>query len=303
MTFGMLVASAALSAAPAGGAADSPSGGTAGVPTSGATSPTGTSGPAVPTGPTGPTGEPPVPKTEIHYRPVGCIATGPTRARSDGPARRVVAIGFDDGPARDTDAFVRMLERAHTQATFFVIGEQVVPAYRAVLLRELRDGDTLGDHSFTHPFLTRTGDVRGQLSRTLGRIRGLTGYTPCVFRPPYGDYNHGVVATARALGLATVLWDVDPSDYRLPGTTAIEQRILSAVRPGSIILSHDGGGPRGETLAAYPHIIAGIRAKGYRIETIPQLLGYRPVYNACAQHCDGLGLTRAQLPAGAVVRG
>ena len=94
-------------------------------------------------------------------------------------------------------------------------------------------------------------------------IRSLSGYTPCVFRPPYGAYNASVVRTARSLGLATVMWNVDPRDWALPGTATIERQVLAQVQPGSIIISHDGGGPRGETLAAYPRIIASLRAQGY----------------------------------------
>ena len=151
------------------------------------------------------------------YRVVGCRSHGEVAYRH-GPSRHVVAIGFDDGPDRDTPAFVRMLVRAHAHATFFVIGRQITAGYRATMLRELREGDVLGDHTFTHPDLTRTPDVRGQLQSTIGAIRTLTGYTPCVFRPPYGDYNASVVRTARSLGLATVTWNVDPSDYTQPGT-------------------------------------------------------------------------------------
>ena len=118
-----------------------------------------------------------------------------------------------------------------------------------------------------------------------------------MFRPPYGAYDSSVVATARSLGLATVLWNVDPSDYALPGTSAIEQRVLAQVRPGSIIISHDGGGPRGQTLAAYPRIIAALRARGYRIVTIPQLLGFPPVYVPCIKLCDGIGVDATRCPA------
>ena len=237
---------------------------------------------------------------EALYRVSGCRSHG-TLAYTHGPARREVAIGFDDGPAPDTSAFVTMLERSHVQATFFMIGEQVSALYRRVLLRELRNGDVLGDHTFTHPDLLVSGGVRAQLQRTIAAIRGLTGYAPCVFRPPYGDYDQAVVQSARSLGLATVLWNIDPADYTQPGVSAIEQRVLAQVQPGSIIISHDGGGPRGQTLAAYPVIIAALRARGYRIVTIPQLLGFQPTYVPCINLCEGIGVTRAQLPPGAIV--
>ena len=236
----------------------------------------------------------------VRYRIVGCRSHGgPYRG---GPARREVAIGFDDGPAADTPAFVSMLERNHATATFFEIGGQVSSAYTPMLLRELRDGDVLGDHTFSHPNLTLTHDSSSQLLRTLGAIRAASGYSPCVFRPPYGAYDRAAVQSARSLGMATVLWNVDPSDYALPGSGAIEQRVLAQVRPGSIIISHDGGGPRGQTLAAYPAIIASLRARGYGIVTIPELLGFRPVYEPCILLCDGIGVPRRMLPRNAIVQ-
>ena len=233
------------------------------------------------------------------YRVVGCRSHGDS-VYLHGPARHAVAIGFDDGPYPDTPAFVRMLARSHAQATFFMIGRQVTSTYRQTILNELREGDVPGDHTLTHPDLTRSGDVRGQLESTIAAIRAQSGYTPCVFRPPYGSVNASVARTARSLGLATVMWNVDPSDYTQPGTAAIEQRVLAQVKPGSIIVSHDGGGPRGQTLAAYPKIIAALHRRGYRIVTIPQLLGFRPVYEPCVRLCDGIGVPRAQVPRNAI---
>jgi peptidoglycan-N-acetylglucosamine deacetylase len=241
------------------------------------------------------------PHTKTLYRITGCVSRGDS-AYTHGPTRREVAIGFDDGPAADTPAFVTMLEHSHAQATFFMIGEQISAAYKTTLLRELRNGDVLGDHTFTHPELTKVSDVRAELQKPIEVIRSLTGYTPCVFRPPYGAYDQSVVDTARSLGLATVLWDVDPSDYTLPGTATIEQRVLEQVTPGSIIISHDGGGPRGQTLAAYPSIISSLRARGYKIVTIPELLGFRSTYVPCIKLCQGIGIPRSQLPRGAVIR-
>jgi len=234
------------------------------------------------------------------YRIVGCRSHGAGAVRS-GPAGRAVAIGFDDGPAADTPAFLTMLERSRARATFFMVGRQLSDAFGPMLLRALRDGDVLGDHSWSHPDLRSSRDVRGQLASTLGAIRSLSGYTPCVFRPPYGAYDQTVLQQARSLGLATVLWNVDPSDYTQPGTAAIVGRVLAQVRPGSIIISHDGGGPRAQTLAAYPSIIASLRGRGYRIETIPELLGLRPVYVPCVRLCAGIGVPRGAVPRNAII--
>jgi peptidoglycan-N-acetylglucosamine deacetylase len=235
------------------------------------------------------------------YRIVGCRSRG-TAAFTHGPHRYEVAIGFDDGPWADTPAFVRMLSSNRTEATFFMIGRQITSGYRETLLRELREGDVLGDHTWSHPELTRSSEVRSQLQRPIAVIRALTGYTPCVFRPPYGAYDSSIVATARSLGLATVLWNVDPADWSLPGTSAIVRRVLAQVQPGSIIISHDGGGPRGQTLAAYPQIISALRRRGYGIVTIPQLLGFRPIYEPCIKLCDGLGVPRGKVPREAIVQ-
>ncbi|HYM46101.1 MAG TPA: polysaccharide deacetylase family protein [Solirubrobacteraceae bacterium] len=251
-----------------------------------------------PTPPAQPPPTPPAPPTR--YRPIGCVRRGPAVAYGHGPRRKEVALTFDDGPFPLTPSFVRMLEANHAVATFFTIGEQLSSRYRATLHEELRDGDVLGDHTYTHPDLVRSGGVRSQLQRTLWAIRGLSGYTPCVFRPPYGDYDGSVVRTAASLGMATILWEVDPSDYTLPGAGAIRQRVLAQVRPGSIVLSHDGGGPRGQTLAAYPGIIRALRARGYRFVTVPQLLGFHAVYRRCVRNCEGAAIV-GRPPPGSIV--
>jgi peptidoglycan-N-acetylglucosamine deacetylase len=243
----------------------------------------------------------PAPSTgQVRYRPVGCIRRGPAVAYRNGPPRKVVALSFDDGPYALTPRFVKMLGANRAVATFFMIGDHVTAGFQSTLHAELREGDALGDHTWSHPDLLFSGDVRGQLAMTLQRIRGLSGYTPCVFRPPYGDYDASVVQTARSLGLATILWNVDPSDYTLPGTGVIVRRVLEQVRPGSIILSHDGGGPRGQTLAAYPLIIRALRARGYRFETVPQLLGFHTIYKRCVRDCEDAAIA-GQPPPGSII--
>ena len=90
-------------------------------------------------------------------------------------------------------------------------------------------------------------------------------------------------------------------DFLQPGTSTIVDRVLDQVRPGSIIISHDGGGPRAQTLAAYPTIFSRLRSEGYRIVTIPELLGFRDVYVPCIRLCDGIGVRRAAVPKGALI--
>jgi peptidoglycan/xylan/chitin deacetylase (PgdA/CDA1 family) len=204
---------------------------------------------------------------------IGCTRSGEALVYHGSRASKVVALSFDDGPWPDTPAFVAELERLRVPATFFMIGRQVA-GHGALLRRELADGDALGNHTFSHPFLTRTGDAQVQLARTSAAIEQASGYRPCVFRPPYGDVDAAVVAAARAQQLTTVVWDVDPSDYTRPGTAAIVARVLAGVRDGSIVLMHDGGGPRDQTLAALPRIVAVLRARGYWFATVPELLGY-----------------------------
>jgi peptidoglycan-N-acetylglucosamine deacetylase len=240
---------------------------------------------------------------QVRYRPVGCVRSGAALAYRSGPAGRFVALSFDDGPYPLTPRFVQMLRANRAVATFFMIGRQVTTSYHSTLHRELREGDALGDHTWSHPDLLVSGGVRSQLQQTLEAIRRVSGYTPCVFRPPSGDYDASVVQTARSLGLATILWNVDPSDYLLPGVSAIVQRVLAQVRPGSIILSHDGGGPRGQTLAAYPLIISALRARGYRFLTVPQLLGFRTVYRRCVLECEDAAITGSPPPGSIVEAG
>src|SRR5207247_137075 len=116
-----------------------------------------------------------------------CAATlqrlhGRTTARAGGCNVADGALPAQAPPAaRASPAFVRRLEASQARATFFGIGRQLSAAYRDTLVRELGDGDALGDHTFSHPDLTRSGDAAAQLREPIGAIRALTGYTPCVF--------------------------------------------------------------------------------------------------------------------------
>jgi peptidoglycan/xylan/chitin deacetylase (PgdA/CDA1 family) len=205
--------------------------------------------------------------------PTGCRRGGPP-FRTNGPRdHKVVALTFDDGPSPYTVQVIRILVRERAKGTFFVLGNQI-PGYERQLQRELAYGFEIGDHSFSHPQFPSSA----QLSRTRDRIRRATGFTPCLFRPPYGAVDSALIGRARALGMMTINWDVDPRDWSTPGAGAIYSRVVSATRPGSIILMHEGGGPRGQTVAALPGIIRTLRARGYRFATVSELLGHKFVY-------------------------
>ena len=205
-------------------------------------------------------------------RPAAVAAVRPFS--TNGPRdRKVVALTFDDGPSDYTDDVIRILFREKAKGTFFVLGNQI-PGRERLLQRMLGWGFEIGDHSYSHPQFPSSA----QLSITRDRIRKASGFTPCLFRPPYGAVNRDLIGRAQALGMMTINWDVDPRDWATPGSGAIYRRIVGAAQPGSIILMHDGGGPRGQTVAALPDVIRTLRARGYRFATVTGLLGHRFVY-------------------------
>jgi peptidoglycan/xylan/chitin deacetylase (PgdA/CDA1 family) len=116
------------------------------------------------------------------------------------------------------------------------------------------------------------------MAATSDAIRSATGFEPCLFRPPGGAYDSRVVSDASSLGMTTVIWDVDPKDWSRPGTGAIYSRVVDNTRPGSIVLMHDGGGDRSQTVAALPHIIKTLGDRGYRFVTVTKLLHNRLIW-------------------------
>jgi peptidoglycan/xylan/chitin deacetylase (PgdA/CDA1 family) len=220
------------------------------------------------------------PTLKLHVpRLVGCVASGApyvTRGPSTG---RMIALTFDDGPWYDTPQFLGVLEREHVVATFFQIGEQIA-RYGSVDRRMLRDGDMIGDHTWNHADVAAGGSfAAGEISRTASAIRGATGgFDPCLFRAPGGDVSSPLISEARSMGFTTIEWDIDPRDWSLPGTGAIYGNVIANARPGAIVLQHDGGGNRSETLAALPREIDKLRREGYHFVTVTQMLGYRLLY-------------------------
>jgi peptidoglycan-N-acetylglucosamine deacetylase len=216
---------------------------------------------------------------------VGCAPSGPDWV-FHGPAdEREIAITFDDGPWWEppTSQFVRLLAQEHAPATFPEIGEQI-PIYdpHGTIERQmLADGDMIGDHTWSHPDMVglSAAQQREEIARAADAIRTATGgFEACLFRAPDGAVDSSLLAVARSTGFATIQWDVDPRDWALPGTDAIIDNVVANAHNGAIVEEHFGGGPRYQTLDALPREIAELRAKGYRLVTLTQMLGYKLLY-------------------------
>ncbi len=193
--------------------------------------------------------------------------------RAGGSGAREIALTFDDGPGPYTPEVLNVLEHEHTPATFFVIGEEL-RYFSSSTEREIRDGFVIGDHTETHPMLAQltAHDQHEELFEQAARIELLGAPRPRLFRPPYGSFNTTTFHLLHQMRMLMVLWSVDTEDYRQPGVEVIVQRALEGAKPGAIILMHDAGGDRSQTIAALPTIIRTLRRRGYALVTVPQLL-------------------------------
>ncbi len=204
----------------------------------------------------------------------------------------LVALTFDDGPDPNiTPAILDILKAKHVPATFFVIGENTLPE-RGILRRELAEGHEVGNHTYTHPNLGKASAraTRLELNANQRLFEAFTGRSMKLFRAPYfGDAEPTTtdeidpVTVAQKLGYLTVGLHVDPADWRAPGVNQIVQTTIDGVeastmeRSGNVILLHDGGGDRSQTIAALPILIDELRARGVRFVPVSELIGLSPV--------------------------
>lgn len=192
---------------------------------------------------------------------------------SGGPSGNEVALTFDDGPGPYTTQLVSTLNRLGVHATFFAVGKEE-RYFSPGTLDELKSGDVVGDHTETHPMMASLSphDQHEQLFDQMAQIELLGGERPRLFRPPYGSFDATTLRQLHHLHLLMVLWSVDTTDYTRPGIATIVRRALDAAKPGAIILMHDAGGDRSQTIAALPAIVRGLRSRGLRPVTVPRLL-------------------------------
>ena len=197
--------------------------------------------------------------------------------------RKVVALTFDAG-ANDhaVTSILATLQGAHVPATFFLTGG-FVSRFAATARRIAAAGFRIGDHTITHPYLTRLSDtaVRHEILGAAQQITAVTDANPApLFRFPYGDADARTIAVANQAGYVPVWWTVDTLGWEgIAGqitASVVVSRVLSALRPGEVVLMHVGSNPDDHTTldaAALPRVISELKARGYSFVTLDALVG------------------------------
>jgi peptidoglycan/xylan/chitin deacetylase (PgdA/CDA1 family) len=190
------------------------------------------------------------------------------------PGTKIVALTFDDGPwPGQTQRVLEILASENVKATFFMVGVRVRLAPE-LAKRVVEEGHVVANHTQTHQTLGRATPQQVVFQMTAGRdtLWQATGVETGWFRAPGGVVTQAVRVEATALGERIAGWTVDPADWRKPGVDLVIRRVVWGVRPGAIVLLHDGGGDRNQTIAALPEIIARLKVMGYRFVTLDELL-------------------------------
>jgi peptidoglycan-N-acetylglucosamine deacetylase len=183
---------------------------------------------------------------------------------------RVVYLTFDDGPSPEwTPRVLELLARYRARATFFVLGHNAA-AYPELVRQEFAAGHGIGNHTWSHRRLTGLDDdqLAAEVSATNAAIQRTTGVPVRCLRPPYATVDAASTARVKGLGLRLVLWDIDTNDYLRPSAAAIARRVLGRVRSGDVILLHDGGGDRSQTVAALEPLLAALSTRGFQLNAL-----------------------------------
>ncbi|RBP41218.1 peptidoglycan/xylan/chitin deacetylase (PgdA/CDA1 family) [Roseimicrobium gellanilyticum] len=183
-----------------------------------------------------------------------------------------IAITFDDGPhPTNTPRLLNILAQRNIKATFFVVG-QLAKEYPQIIRRILAEGHEIANHTLTHPTLTKVSDdrIRRELGETHKALVDIAGYHTRLFRPPGGATNARLKEWFHnEYGYSTILWTVDPQDWKRPGVSVVTSRLVNGARPGAILLCHDLHAP---TVDAMPGTLDQLLAKGFKFVTVSQLL-------------------------------
>lgn len=180
---------------------------------------------------------------------------------------KIVALTFDHGPSKYTDSILDTLKKYDACATFFVIGNKV-DFYDETLNKMLKNGNEIGNHSYSHKWLNRLSEqeFKNELNKTQEEVKKATGYTPKLFRPTYGGYSDRL---KKYTDLTFVLWDVDSSDWKVKNTDKIIKNVIPNVKDGSIVLMHDNHKYAADAIEA---VVKKLKEEGYEFVTVSELL-------------------------------
>ncbi|MBZ3912586.1 polysaccharide deacetylase family protein [Streptomyces acidiscabies] len=182
-----------------------------------------------------------------------------------------MVLTFDDGPdPRYTPAILDTLGEYGVHAMFFVCGEMAVDN-QELLARMADEGHVVGNHTWSHPLLTklRRSRIRSEMERTSEVIEDAYGEKPRWFRAPYGAWNRAAFQIGADLGMEPLAWTVDTLDWTTPGTGTIVSRVAGGAAPGVVVLSHDAGGDRTQSVRALRRYLPRLLDSGYHI-TVPR---------------------------------
>ncbi|MGY1495973.1 polysaccharide deacetylase family protein [Streptomyces sp. QTS52] len=209
------------------------------------------------------------------YGPPHTTAHGRTLVRHEPLLRvsgrgRTMVLTFDDGPdPRYTPDILRTLREHDVRAMFFVCGEMAVDN-KDLLAEMTDDGHVVGNHTWSHPLLTRLtrSEIRSQMERTSEVVEDACGEPPVWFRAPYGAWNRTAFQLGAELGMEPLAWTVDTLDWMTPGARTIADRVERGAAPGVVVLSHDAGGDRSQSVRALRDYLPELLDSGYHI-TVP----------------------------------
>ncbi|EGK90288.1 polysaccharide deacetylase family protein [Microcoleus vaginatus PCC 9802] len=185
---------------------------------------------------------------------------------------KVIALTFDDGPSPETLKILEVLHKHQVVGTFFCLGANL-REYPEIAKRVVQAGNAIGNHTWHHYSHNVTEKTASdEIDNTGIHIYRSTGAKSFLFRPPGGRLNNGLAAYAQKKNYVVVMWSIDPKDFLQPPAAAIALTVLSQATSGAIVLLHDGGGNRQQTVEALSAIIPKLKQQGYRFVTVPQLL-------------------------------
>ncbi|GHI03379.1 oligosaccharide deacetylase [Streptomyces cellostaticus] len=184
---------------------------------------------------------------------------------------RHMMLTFDDGPHPEyTPHILDTLAEYDVRAMFFVCGEMVVEN-KELLARMADEGHVVGNHTWTHPLLTTLGrkEIRWEMKQTSDAIEDAYGERPQWFRAPYGAWNRAAFQLGAEMGMEPMAWTVDTTDWMTPGTRTIVDRVEDGAAPGVVVLSHDAGGDRSQSVRAIRRYLPYLLDSGYHL-TVPR---------------------------------